>query len=79
MLKKIVKKHHKGPEPSSLAVNDAIQVAPLIDLEEETQKETRFKNDHVEYLRVARKPLQFGIEEVLTYPQHLHMNIEGSL
>jgi len=48
---------------SNLAVNAAIQVAPLIDQEEEKLKEEKFKNDHVEYLRVTRKPLLFGLEE----------------
>ena len=39
----------------------------------------KFKNDHVDYLRVARKPLQFGIEEAFTYTQHQHMQIQGCL
>ena len=42
-------------------------------------REKKFKNDHVEYLRVARKPLQFGIGEAITYTEHGHMKIEGCL
>ena len=63
----------------NLAVNAAIQVAPLIDQEEEKLKEEKFKNDHVEYLRVTRKPLLFGLEEQLTYTQHEKIPIEGCL
>ena len=42
---------------SDLAVNEELQKQPLIDDEEEKAREIKFKNDHVEYLRVARKPL----------------------
>lgn len=60
---------------SDLAVNEVLQKQPLIDAEEERMREMKFKNDHVDYLRVARKPLQFGIEEAFTYTQHQHMHI----
>jgi len=42
---------------SNLAINEELQKQPLIDEEEERMRETKFLNDHVEYLRVARKPL----------------------
>ena len=64
---------------ADLEVNEELAKQPLIDDEEEKQRERKFKNDHVEYLRVARKPLQFGIEEALTYNQHQHLNIQGVL
>jgi len=59
MLKKLILTHSIEPalepeESSSMAVNEAIQVTPLVDSESEEEK---FKNDHVEYLRMARKPL----------------------
>ena len=56
--------------PADIEVNEELARQPLIDDEEEKQREKKFKNDHVEYLRVARKPLQFGIEEALTYNGH---------
>ena len=60
-----------------MAVNDVLAEQSLIDAEEERQREIKFKNDHVEYLRVARKPLMFGLEEKLTYTQHAHLKING--
>ena len=67
------------PTDSSLAVNEVAHQQPLIDAEEEGLRELKFKNDHVEYLRMTKKPLQFGIEEALTYQGHQHMRIQGCL
>ena len=62
---------------SEMAVNEVLLQQDLVDAEEEKERENKFKNDHVEYLRIARKPLQFGIEEELCYTQHQHMHIQG--
>ena len=62
---------------SDLAVNEVAADQSLIDAEEEKMRENKFLNDHVEYLRVARKPLLFGMEENLTYTQHAHMQLQG--
>ena len=62
---------------SDMAVNEQLNQQDLIDEEEEKQREDKFKIDHVEYLRIARKPLQFGIEEDQCYTQHQHMQIQG--
>ena len=50
-----------------MAINEVAADQSLIDAEEEKMRENKFLNDHVEYLRVARKPLLFGMEENLTY------------
>ena len=64
---------------TGLAVNEVLAEQLLIDTEEERLREIKFKNDHVEYLRVARKPLLFGMEENVTYTQHAHMSIQGCI
>ena len=64
---------------SDLNLNEELKEQLLIKDDKERERETKFKNDHVDYLRVAQKPLQFGIEEAFTYTRHNHMQIQGCL
>ena len=42
-----------------------------------TDEDLKVKMEHVEYLRVANKPLLFGMEDDLQYPGHKHHHIKG--
>ena len=62
--------HHGYVDEAAQARGSTGEATAALDVEDEDPEETAAVREHAEYIRLHKKPLQFGIEEVLCYNGH---------